>query len=177
MATLRTIGIGLIALAALVLATALVTPLAERVSAQDGGTATTTGELVVVPGVVQVGQTTLAVGFHVVPMDLEVKIEYSEHFTPEGESCDSAGTAGATEAAVAPTWVTLNACTVGKGYVRMVESATGNIVKDVSVTVDPPGAPRQQAVTVTIDGLDSGGAGAGRCGRPILGKRRRTGSP
>ncbi len=131
-ATLRTIGIGLIALATLVLATYLVTPPVERVSAQDGGTATTTGELVVVPGVVQVGQTTLAVGFHVDPIDEEVVIQYSEHFTPEGESCDSAGTAGATQAAVAPTWVTLNACTVGKGYVRMVESATGNIVPETS---------------------------------------------
>ena len=153
--TLRTIGIGLFALAALVLATYLVTPPAERVSAQDGGTPTTAGELVVVPSEVEVGQTTLAVGFHVVPRDLEVVIEYSEHFTPEGESCDNAGTAGATQAAAAPTWITLNACTVGKGYVRLVESATGNVIKDVSVTVAPPGATRQQAVTVTIDGLAS----------------------
>ena len=155
-ATLRTIGIGLIALATLVLATHLVAPPAGHVFAQDGGTATTAGELVVAPGVVEVGQTTLAVGFHVVPMDLEVVIEYSEHFTPEGEACDNAGIAGATETAVAPTWVTLNACTVGKGYVRMVESETGELIENVSVTVDPPGAPRQQAVSVTIDDLASG---------------------
>ncbi len=152
---LRTIGIALIALVALVLATYLATPPAERVSAQDGGTATTAGELVVVPSVVQVGQTTLAVGFHVVPRDLEVVIEYSEHFTPEGESCDTAGATGTTQAAAAPTWVTLNACTVGKGYVRLLESATGNLIEDVSVTVAPPGAPRQQRVSVTIDDLAS----------------------
>ena len=109
----------------------------------------------VVPGVVQVGQTTLAVGFHVDPMDLEVVIEYSEHFTLEGEACDTAGTVGATQAAVAPTWVTLNACTVGEGYVRLVDSATGDVIKDVSVTVDPAGAPRQQAVSVTISGVAS----------------------
>ena len=78
---LRTIGTALIALAALVLTTYLVTPAVERVSAQDEGTATTVGELVVVPGVVQQGETALAVGFHVVPLDLEVAIEYSEHFT------------------------------------------------------------------------------------------------
>ena len=108
-----------------------------------------------VPGVVQVGETTLAVGFHVDPMDLEVVIEYSEHFTLEGEACDTAGTVGATQAAVAPTWVTLNACTVGEGYVRLVDSATGDVIKDVSVTVDPPGAPRQQAVSVTISGVAS----------------------
>ncbi len=120
------------------------------------GTATAAGKLVVVPSVVEAGQTTLAVSFHVDPMDLEVVIEYSEHFTPEGDACDTAGTVGATQAAVAPTWVTLNACTVGEGYVRLVDSATGNVIKNVSVTVDPPGAPRQQAVSVTIDGLDSG---------------------
>ena len=162
---------GLIALAVLGVAAHAysVTPSADRVSAQDGGTATpaaTAGELVVVPGVVQKGQTVLAVGFHVAPFDLEVAIRYSGHFTPEGESCDNAGTAGATQAAVAPTWVTLNACTAGDGYVRMVESATGNVIKDVSVTVIEPGVTGEQArVSVTISGLASteltpGGSGA-----------------
>ena len=130
--------------AVLVLAAYLVAPPVERVSAQDGGTATAAGNLVVAPGVVEMGQTALAVGFHVVPMDMEVVIEYSEHFTPEGEACDTAGTAGATQAAPAPTWITLNACTVGEGYVRLVESATGNVIKDVSVTVTEPVATGQQ---------------------------------
>ncbi len=172
-ATLRTIATALIALAALILATFLVTPTAERISAQDGGSTNTptatpatdpddsettpaTGELVVVPGEVQMGQTVLAVGFHVVPFDLQVEIHYSGHFTPEDESCDNAGTAGATQPAAAPTWVTLNACTVGEGFVRMVESATGNVIKEVSVTVIQPGVTGQQArTTVTISGLAS----------------------
>ncbi len=171
LATLKTIAIGLIALTALIFISYLVTPPADRISAQDGGTGTTTpvpdanesettpattGELVVVPSEVQKGQTTLAVGFHVVPFDLEVEIRYSGHFTPEDESCDNAGTAGSTQAAAAPTWITLNACTVGEGYVRMVESATGNVIKEVSVTVIQPGVTGQQArTTVTISGLAS----------------------
>ena len=114
---------------------------------------------------VQVGQTTLAVGFHVDPMDLEVVIEYSEHFTLEGEACDTAGTVGATQAAVAPTWVTLNACTVGDGYVRMVDSETGDVIKDVSVTViqpDPTREPRADHDRNQRPHLF--GAGAGRFG-------------
>ena len=154
--TLRTIGIGLFALAVLALATYLVPPPVEPVSAQDADAETTAGELVVVPSEVQVGQTTLAVGFHVVPRDLEVEIEYSGHFTPEGESCDTAGTAGATQAAVAPTWITLNACTVGKGYVRLVESATQNVIEDVSITVIVQDLTRDaRATTISIDDLGS----------------------
>ncbi len=166
----RLVLCALIIATALILATFPVTPAAERISAQDGGTTNTpttdpddssttpatTGELVVVPSEVQKGQTTLAVGFHVVPFELEVKIQYSEHFTPEGESCDNAGTAGSTQAAAPPTWITLNACTVGDGYVRMVEAATGNVIKNVSVTVIQPGVTGQQArTTVTISGLAS----------------------
>lgn len=171
----------LIIATALILATFSVTPAAERISAQDGGTTNTpttdpddsettpatTGELVVVPSEVQKGQTTLAVGFHVVPFDLQVEIHYSGHFTPEGESCDNAGTAGSAQAAAAPTWITLNACTVGDGYVRMVESATAKVIKNVSVTVIQPGVIGQQArTTVTISGLAStelepGGSGDG----------------
>ena len=164
---------GLIALAVLGVAAHAysVTPSADRVSAQDGGTATpaaTAGELVIVPGVVQKGQTVLAVGFHVVPFDLEVAIRYSGHFTPEGESCDNAGTAGATQAAVAPTWVTLNACTVGDGYVRMVESATGNVIKDVSVTVIQPVVTAQQSgPSVSITGLASAELTPGGSGDPF----------
>ncbi len=148
-----------IAFAVLALAGDLAAPAADRVSAQDGGTTTpasTVGELVVVPGVVQQNETVLAVGFHVVPADLEVEIHYSGHFTPEDETCDTAGTAGSAEAAAAPVWITLNACTQGDAYVRLVEAANGNVIKDVGVTVVEPGATgQQQRVTVTIDGLDS----------------------
>ena len=126
----------------------------DVLSAQDAGTATTTGNLVVVPGVVQQNETVLAVGFHVDPPDLQVEIRYSEHFTPEDETCDNAGTAGTAEAATAPVWITLNACTQGDAYVRLVESATGNVIEDVSVTVIEPGATGK-ATTISISGLTS----------------------
>ncbi len=154
-ATVRTIAIALIALVPIFLAAYLVMPSMENVAAQDGGTATATGNLVVVPGVVEIGQTILAVGFHVEPADIEVKIEYSEHFTTEDETCDTAGTAGSTEVAVAPTWITLNACTVGEGYVRLVESTSGNLIEESSVTVTEPLATGQQSPSVRIGGLTS----------------------
>ena len=113
-----------------------------------------TGELVVVPGVGQVGQTTLAVGLHVAPFDTEVAIHYSEHFTPQGETCDSA-TPGATQPAAAPTWVTLNACSVGNGYVRLVVSATGYVIEEASVTVTPPGVIGQGTLSVALSGVTS----------------------
>ncbi len=113
-----------------------------------------TGELVVVPGEVQVGQTTLAVGFHVVPRDTEVVIQYSEHFEPEGEVC-VASTPGSTQSAAAPTWVTLNACSVGKGYVRLVASATGQVIEEVDVTITQSGVARQATASVSLSDVTS----------------------
>ena len=49
----------------------------------------------------------------------------------------------------------MNACTVGDGYVRLVESASRDVIKDVSVTVIEPQATGQQATTITINGLTS----------------------
>ena len=122
-----------------------------------GDAATSTGRLVVVPQTVAVGQTTLAVGFHVEPADVEVSIEYSEHLTTEGESCT--GEFGTTTPAMAPTWVRLDACTVGTGIVRLVDASTGNAIKEVSVTVTkavPPSERRSEATpTVSIGGLVS----------------------
>ena len=142
----------------------------------DGEEAVTpTGKLVVVPGLVQVGQTTRAVGYHVIPLDLEVEIEYSEHFTPEGEACE--GSPGVTPSAVAPTWVTLKVCTAGDAYVRLVDSATSNTIREVSVTVaaagafaalgaatDPvvramQGSPSVSITGVTTSALTPGGSG------------------
>ena len=157
---------GLIAMLVLVSVAYLLTLQGGPVSAQESGTgttattttttaqstATTTGDLVVVPGVVQVGETTLAVGFHVLPFDLEVAIEYSGHFVPEGESCDDAGTPGSTTSAVAPTWIILKACTVGDGWVRLVESGTGHVIEEVSATVTSSRGVRggsQASITVT----------------------------
>ena len=105
-----------------------------------------------VPGVVQVGQTTLAVGLHVLPFDREVIIEYSGHLVPDGESCDDAGTPGTTPRAVAPTWIILNACTVGDGWVRLVEFGTGHVIEEVSATItksSPVGRQSDPSVTVS----------------------------
>ena len=82
-------------------------------------------------------------GFHVEPLDLEVAIEYSEHFVPDGNSCDDAGAPATTTSAVAPTWVTLIACTAGEGYARLV--ASGHVIEEVSVTVTEPAAVIGQA--------------------------------
>ena len=102
--------------------------------AQDATrTAATEGRLGA-PAVVEVGDVFDAVGFEVVPSDLEVKMEYSEHFVLDGESCDSAS-AGASAGALAPIWVTLEACSTGKGQVRLVASNTGAVIEEVSVTV------------------------------------------
>ena len=105
-----------------------------------------------VPSIVQVGETTLAVGFHVTPRDTEVVIQYSEHFTPEGQPCGEKAT-GATDPSAAPSWVTLNACTVGKGYVRLVASVTGHVIEDVSVTITPSGVARQSGLMVSLSGV------------------------
>ena len=164
------VRIGLIAIIVISIVVYLTTLPGERISAQEGestpstatstapttatstrSAATTTGNLVVVPGVVQVGQTTLAVGLHVLPFDLEVAIEYSGHFTPDGKSCDDAGKPGTTPRAVAPTWVILNACTVGDGWVRLVESGTSNVIEEVSATVTNSRSARQQTnASVTV---------------------------
>ena len=167
---LKTIWVVPAAIAALGFIAYMTALSSEPISAQESATATptaaaTAGDLVVAPGVVEVGQTALAVGLHVLPFDLEVKIEYSGHFIPEDDSCDDAGTPGATQSAVAPTWVTLNACAVGEGWARLVESDTGAVIETVNVTVIEPGATgRQTRPTVTVSGvttteLTPGGSG------------------
>ncbi len=148
-------GIIWAALVVVMLTTLLSYTLAQDATGTPATDPETTGKLVVVPGLVEVGQTTLAVGFHVVPSDLEVKIEYSEHFVLEGESC-GAGSPGATTGAVAPTWVTLKACSVGKGWVRLVTANTGSVIQEVSVTVSQAsGQRRQSAPTVTLRSVPS----------------------
>lgn len=164
-AAFRTVQIGLAAIVALGIIAYLAALPGERISAQENATATPTatptatatptGDLVVAPGVVQMGQTTLAVGLHTLPRDLEVSIRYSGHFIPEDESCDDAGTPGATPSAVAPTWVTLNACAVGDGWARLVESNTGRVIEEVSVTVIEPGVIGQAPATVSVSGVTS----------------------
>ena len=119
--------------------------------AQDT-TGTTEGRLGV-PGEVVLGELFDVVGYEVVPSDVEVKVEYSGHFALEGESCGSPS-AGASPGAVAPTWVTLQACSVGEGWVRLVASDTGAALDEVNVTVSEPGATGQ-AAQVSISSLGS----------------------
>ncbi len=88
------------------------------------------------------------------PFGTEVEIHYSEHFTPEGNECDGA-TPGVTQPAAAPTWVTLEACSVGDGYVRLVASDTGHVIEDVSVTITPRGVVGQAPLSVALSGVTS----------------------
>ena len=108
------------------------------------------GDLVVVPKPVAVGQTVTALAYHMVPVNLGVAIEYSEHFTPDGESCG--GSPGATPSASSTLWVTLNACTAGTAYVRLVEAGTRSVIKEVSVTVTRAGTRQAVSETVTVTG-------------------------
>ncbi|MCE2404447.1 MAG: hypothetical protein J4F43_04730 [Dehalococcoidia bacterium] len=93
------------------------------------------------------------VGYEVIPSDVEVKIEYSEHFALEGESCDSPS-GGASPVTVAPTWVTLQACSMGEGWVRLVASDTGAPLDKVNVTVSVPSENE-----AAQDGSEPGGIG------------------
>ena len=129
--------------------------------AQEDGTTTPsatepTGKLVVAPRPVEVGEKPVAVGFHVEPADLEVTLEYSEHFVPDGESCTGYTASRTTTPQAAPTWITLKACSEGKGYVRLIASNGGQIIEEVSVTVDAAGSvPRQAATSIYLSGVAS----------------------
>ncbi len=118
------------------------------------------GELVVVPQLLDVGQTTLAVGFQVQPDDLEVRLEYSAHFTPEGESCQAAS-AGATQSSVASISISLTACSAGDTTVRLVAADTGVVIEEVDVTITEPaaeapaGASAAAAPSVSLSGVTS----------------------
>ena len=149
---------------ALVLAVLLSGLLVARVDAQSPPPAVTPaprGDLVVFPNPVQVGQTTRALAYHVIPVNLEVAIEYSEHFARDGESCG--GSQGTTPSGSSTLWVTLRACTAGSGYVRLVEAGTRSVIEEVSVTVSEAGSiPRQTAnPAITLTGGNSAPAPRG----------------
>ena len=125
---------------------------------------TPTVELVVAPQTVEVGKTTVAVAFHVTPLDLEVSIEYGNPFAPLGEACDSAS-GGSTPRAAAPTWIELTACSVGEGKIRLVAAGTGSVIAEVETTVlesdatGGQGSPRVQlsgvASSLKLGGSDN----------------------
>ena len=146
---------------AIVAALAVVVTLATLPAWTSASDPEPTGKLVVVPWTVQVGQTTLAVGFHVIPHETEVRIEYSKHFVPEGGLCDDAS-AGATPVAVAPQWIYLTACSEGTGEVRLVVSDTGNVIEEVDVSITPAGptgrqSPSSIAISVSPNRITVGG--------------------
>ena len=112
------------------------------ISAQESATEPT-GKLVVAPRPVNVGEKPVAVGFHVEPVDLEVYLEYSEHFVPDGESCTDYTAPRITTPQVAPTWATLKACSAGKGYVRLIASNSGQVIEEVSVSINAAGTRQE----------------------------------
>ena len=112
--------------------------------AQDATQTPTTEGRLGVPGEVVLGELFDVVGYDVIPSDVEVKIEYSEHFALEGESCDSPS-GGVSPVTVAPTWVTLQACSKGEGWVRLWAADTGAGLDRVNVTVSGPGAKGRAA--------------------------------
>ncbi len=99
-----------------------------------------TGKLVLVPDDLWVGETAEAIGFHLELPDTEVTIEYSEHFVPEGQDCDSAA-AGTSTPAPSPARVMLTACSDGDAYVRLLETSTNLVIAEVQTTIAQPEDP------------------------------------
>ena len=123
------------------------------ISAQETVTEPT-GKLVVAPRPVQVGEKPLAVGFHVEPVDLQVSLEYSEHFVPDGESCADYTAPRITTPQPAPTWATLKACSVGKGYVRLIASNSGQVIEEVSVSINAEGTRQEvRDASISLSGV------------------------
>ncbi len=105
-----------------------------------------TGKLVVVPGIISLGDTAEVVAFDVEPSDLQVSFEYSHHFAVEGEPCVD-GTTRTTAPGPAPTWIPLTACTVGEGLVRLLEADSGTVIAEASVSVAETAAQQEDGVT------------------------------
>ena len=117
----------------------------QMIQAQTGE-AEPTGKLVVVPGIIGLGDTAEVVAFDVVPSDLQVSFEYGHHFAVEGEPCVD-GTTRTTAPGPAPTWIPLTACTVGEGFVRLLEADSGTVIAEASVTVAETAAQQEDGVT------------------------------
>ena len=93
-----------------------------------------TGKLVVVPQVVQPGETVEAVAFHVFPADLPVRILSTAGTSPPmRHSCPGGRNHHGRHARRPwhPRWVDLHACTRGEGWVKIVDSGTGAVIKQV----------------------------------------------
>ena len=100
-----------------------------------------TGKLVVAPWTVPVGDTVHAMAFHVEPLTVQVKTTYSNHFAPDGTTCEETAS-GSTEAFTSWSGVILLACQEGTGQIQLIESESGNVIRtvEVPVTAAPKGA-------------------------------------
>ena len=106
--------------------------------------AESTGKLVLVPDDLYVGETTVALGFHLDFPDRAITIGYTEHFVPEGEECDSAE--GGTVAFTAtPARISLTACATGEGRVQLMEADTGTVIAEATATITQPDATASDA--------------------------------
>ena len=106
--------------------------------------AESTGKLVLVPDDLYVGETTVALGFHLDFPDRAITIGYSDHFVPEGEECDSAE--GGTVAFTAtPARIPLTACATGEGRVQLMETDTGIVIAEATATITQPDATASAA--------------------------------
>ena len=106
--------------------------------------AESTGKLVLVPDDLYVGETTVALGFHLDFPDRAITIGYTEHFVPEGEECDSAE--GGTVAFTAtPARISLTACATGEGRVQLMETDTGTVIAEATATITQPDATASAA--------------------------------
>ena len=111
--------------------------------------AESTGKLVLVPDDLYVGETTVALGFHLDFPDRAITIGYTEHFVPAGEECDSAE--GGTVAFTAtPARISLTACATGEGRVQLMETDTGSVIAEATAAITQPesasGDPRQGCI-------------------------------
>ena len=106
---------------------------ASPVLAQESGPV---GELVVAPQDLEVGERAQAVGFHVSPDDLEVRITYdTAYLVPVGDSCSAGSARGRSPAATSSLAVMLSACSPGTTFVQLVVSDTGVIIDEVDVVI------------------------------------------
>lgn len=128
--------------------------------AQDSdGPPDPTGELIVTPQRLVVGETTLAFANDVDPSDTLVVIEHGARLAPEDQSCDGSA---ATSTAPATSWsgdawVTLTACSAGSFNVRLVASGTGRLIDEQQVTISEPGATGEQAQAQGEPGVSHSG--------------------
>ena len=110
--------------------------------AQDGSD-DVSGDLVIVPQDLDVGQTTTAYAILVWPDDVE-----DHHFTARGDSCENAG--GVSESATSSLIIKLTACRVGTSYVRLFVVETAAVIAEVESVISEPSQP-----TVTIHPVGS----------------------